>query len=95
MSCFSGLVLSVFISLISMPALGDQVKPQTPQLIIFGYPHQIVDPFTLYPIRLLKAALDKSAEPYILQASPVPMVQDRSLREIAAGERTHNEQYLC
>lgn len=79
-------------------------QPQLqPQLIVFGYPHQIVDPFTLYPIRLLRAALDKSGVPYKLQASPVPMVQDRSLREIAAGNQVdvfwsmtsiEREQYL-
>jgi hypothetical protein len=61
--------------------------PPAAQLIIFGYPHQIVDPNTLYPIRLLKAALEKSAEPFVLQASPVPMVQDRSLREISMGNQ--------
>lgn len=77
--------------------------PVAPQLIIFGYPHQIVDPLTLYPIRLLRAALEKSGTPFELQASPVPMVQDRSLREIAAGHQVdvfwsmtsvEREQYL-
>jgi len=67
------------------------------------YSHQIVGPFTLDPIRLLRAALDKAGDPYELQASPVPMVQDRSLREIAAGNRVdvfrsmisiEREQYL-
>ncbi|WP_197490032.1 substrate-binding periplasmic protein [Rheinheimera sp. SA_1] len=71
-----------------MKAIAETPVPQPklqPQLIVFGYPHQIVDPLTLYPIRLLRAALEKSGEPFALQASPVPMVQDRSLREIAAG----------
>ncbi|WP_164852218.1 substrate-binding periplasmic protein [Rheinheimera riviphila] len=89
-----------------MKAIAETPVPQPklqPQLIVFGYPHQIVDPLTLYPIRLLRAALDKSGEPYELQASPVPMVQDRSLREIAAGNQVdvfwsmtsiEREQYL-
>ncbi|MBU2427807.1 MAG: hypothetical protein KKA56_13095, partial [Gammaproteobacteria bacterium] len=77
--------------------------PPAAQLIIFGYPQQIVDPNTLYPIRLLKAALEKTAEPFVLQASPVPMVQDRSLREISMGNQVdvfwsmtsiEREQYL-
>jgi ABC-type amino acid transport substrate-binding protein len=89
-----------------MKAIAETPVPQPklqPQLIVFGYPHQIVDPLTLYPIRLLRAALEKSGEPFALQASPVPMVQDRSLREIAAGNQVdvfwsmtsiEREQYL-
>lgn len=100
-----GFLLSVLICAVPMLAIAEPPvqPPLAPQLIVFGYPHQIVDPLTLYPIRLLTAALDKSAEPYVLQASPVPMVQDRSLREIAAGHQVdvfwsmtsvEREQYL-
>lgn len=99
-------LLSCLLSAVPMQAIAETPVPQPklqPQLIVFGYPHQIVDPLTLYPIRLLRAALDKSGEPFALQASPVPMVQDRSLREIAAGNQVdvfwsmtsiEREQYL-
>lgn len=86
---FSYLLSAVPLQAIANPTVSKPVttKPVVPQLIIFGYPHQIVDPFTLYPIRLLRAALEKSGTPFELKASPVPMVQDRSLREIAAGHQ--------
>lgn len=99
------LLVSVLLNAMPFHATANPIvaKSETPQLIIFGYPHQIGDPFTLYPIRLLKAALNKSATPYRLEASPVPMVQDRSLRQIAAGNQVdvfwsmtsvEREQYL-
>lgn len=99
------LVLSNLASVASVNAQPQSAESgaTSAQLIVFGYPHQIADPFTLYPIRLLRAALDKSGAPYQLQASPVPMVQDRSLREIAAGNQVdvfwsmtsiEREQYL-
>ncbi len=98
-------LLSGLLSVVPLKAIANPVetKPVAPQLIIFGYPHQIVDPLTLYPIRLLRAALEKSGTPFELRASPVPMVQDRSLREIAAGNQVdvfwsmtsiEREQYL-
>lgn len=83
----AGALLSGLISLWPLHAVAETEFSQTPQLIIFGHPHEVVDPFTLYPIKLLQAALDKSPEPYLLQASPVPMVQDRSLRQIASGQQ--------
>lgn len=102
---FSCLLSAVPLQAIANPTVSKSVTttPVAPQLIVFGYPHQIVDPLTLYPIRLLRAALEKSGKAFDLQASPVPMVQDRSLREIAAGHHVdvfwsmtsvEREQYL-